>query len=286
MTVVKQSVYNHSTGGFESIPDDDPTPINKSKPATTTTTWVKTCDHKGTLPLFVEVDAEGNRREYVIADSTNANTCEADVALDLNNNIKSNIITKAPEKYMALNEVSAKMEVVKFDWPDYQAIKAPMKFWLKLFDVMPKNGRVMISCHGGHGRSGTCLAAILVARGMTSGQAMEYVRTVHCHKAVESDKQEKYLITLAIERELLGVDRSMVSDALLEVTREDGQFYFCTWCGRTFKDAPAPQDTCQDCYKDGYRANGTLHYANGQPKFFLPKPSTSVYGYNYNYGAL
>lgn len=280
MTVVKQSIYNHKTGQWDQIPDDDPKVPGKKSTPTVTTTWVKSCDHKGITPLFTETDADGNRREYVIADVDSANTCEADVALDLNDNIKNSIITRAPAKYMVLNEASANMDVVKFNWPDYQAIKAPLSFWLKLFELLPKNGRVMITCHGGHGRSGTCLAAILVARGMTSGQAMEYVRTVHCSKAVESQSQENYLITLAVERELRNLDKSMVADALLEITQANGMFWCCTWCGRTFKDAPVAQDVCADCFKDGYRANGTLHYVGGKPHFSLPKATTYTYNYN------
>lgn len=52
--------------------------------------------------------------------------------------------------------------------------------------------QIDIGCHGGHGRTGTLLACLLVKfENLTPEQAIKEVRTRYCKEAIESKSQEK-----------------------------------------------------------------------------------------------
>lgn len=52
-----------------------------------------------------------------------------------------------------------------------------------------------VGCMGGHGRTGTILAALAIISDdtMTPAQAIAWVRSVHCKQAIESEKQEWWI---------------------------------------------------------------------------------------------
>lgn len=50
-----------------------------------------------------------------------------------------------------------------------------------------------IACVGGHGRTGTLLAGILVFQNYTADEAIEKVRKDHCNKAIETIAQEQLI---------------------------------------------------------------------------------------------
>jgi len=55
-----------------------------------------------------------------------------------------------------------------------------------------RDGKVVeTGCHGAHGRTGTFLAALLVATGTSASDAIDVVRTAHCDEAIETKKQEE-----------------------------------------------------------------------------------------------
>lgn len=89
-------------------------------------------------------------------------------------------------------------EVMRLDWPDATApVRVRLRFWSRLRDIMPQN--VCVACFGSHGRTGTALAALLIADGMTAEEAIETVRKDHCQRAIETKAQEDYLKSLAGE---------------------------------------------------------------------------------------
>lgn len=299
------SVWNMKTNKFEKIKKDDTTDMNFNSPVKTAMTPASTSTkawnnntpktptyvadkHDGDVVIFTENFPDEQRREFVIADYIGCKVGTADVCLDLNNNLSttpSKVITHGPAEYQALNEytfsVAPKIEtIVKFDWPDMSTVNAPLDFWLKLLETLPKNGRIMITCHGGHGRSGTCMAAILIASGMCSGDAMAYVRGMHCKKAIESMSQEDYLLMLATEAAERGINKTPgVEDAYIWLTRDDGKFATCMWCGRNFKQ-PEETNCCNDCWKDGYRDNGVLDELHPHIKYAKGSSYSST-GYYY-----
>jgi hypothetical protein len=83
-------------------------------------------------------------------------------------------------------------EVLQLDWPDMTApTHVGIRFWTQLLQLLPKH--TAVCCMGGHGRTGTALAALLIADGVSPVEAISRVRSQHCPKAIETASQEAYL---------------------------------------------------------------------------------------------
>lgn len=98
-------------------------------------------------------------------------------------------------------------EVLALDWNDMGIPPVTYDFWVELWRMMPAT--TVVACMGGHGRTGTCIAALMIVSGLDYWTTLETVRKQHCDKAVESLKQEQYLHALYIEdleRQLIGLD--------------------------------------------------------------------------------
>lgn len=95
--------------------------------------------------------------------------------------------------------------IVYLDWPDYGAVKLdrliPVAKWA--LKQLEEGATLEIGCQGGHGRTGTFVAAVMVLTGWHPNDAMDEVRASYCKKAIESKKQEDLLGELydALERE-------------------------------------------------------------------------------------
>ena len=101
-------------------------------------------------------------------------------------------------RYRALN-MAAWPDVVTLAWPDMTApTYVGIRFWERLAQMMPED--TAICCMGGHGRTGTALAALLVADGCEGQEAIDRVRAEHCPRAIETKEQETYIRGLAEER--------------------------------------------------------------------------------------
>lgn len=98
-------------------------------------------------------------------------------------------------------------EVLSLDWPDGGVIPAPLDFWLKLWELLPE--KTVMMCVGGHGRTGTCLAALMIANGVTYYAAFDHVRANHCDRAIETVTQTRYLHGLYVEylKRLIAVEK-------------------------------------------------------------------------------
>lgn len=106
---------------------------------------------------------------------------------------------------------------VNFDWKDMSVPPVGYEFWVKLVDSLPL-GHVIVYCQGGHGRTGTALAAMLAVTTNLSHKAIvdEVVRKVHCHKALETEAQVKYIEKLCAFRDKLAeaIETEAVAKAL------------------------------------------------------------------------
>ncbi len=104
-----------------------------------------------------------------------------------------------------------KIDYVKVDWKDYEAPRYLKKeWWLKLIEVLEQLAqgkeeyKVLVSCLGGHGRTGTALAILY---GLITGSKtpVKDIRKLYCEKAVESKAQVKYLekiLKIKVEEDL------------------------------------------------------------------------------------
>lgn len=102
-------------------------------------------------------------------------------------------------RFRTLNQL-AFPDVLRLQWPDMTAPShVGIRFWQRLRDMLP--GKTCVCCVGGHGRTGTCLACLLVADGMDADEAISKVRKEHCERAIETPAQEQYVRELAKQRD-------------------------------------------------------------------------------------
>jgi hypothetical protein len=93
-----------------------------------------------------------------------------------------------------------KGQFVVYPWPDLGAPRDPRRFaralrWL--LGQATEGRRVEIGCAGGHGRTGTTLAGLLVLQGLSARSAIRRVRRAYCEEAIESREQEAFVRDLA-----------------------------------------------------------------------------------------
>ncbi len=105
--------------------------------------------------------------------------------------------------YYASNCWNPKSVATFIPWADYGlptcSFEHAAETIVDLWDKSNAGKVVEVGCMGGHGRTGTILAciAILSDDGMSPSQAVAWVRSVHCKKAVESDSQEWFVAWFA-----------------------------------------------------------------------------------------
>lgn len=166
------------------------------------------CTHDGTSESFSITTTDGRKIYIHGADATGADYARpcVDVHLDCADAWRTEkksplLIRKPPSAAIDLsdlmNYVYRTPVTVSIDWPDMRTPPLQAKFWTQLLATLPNECRLLISCVGSHGRTGTAMAALLLA--INHGdvvKCVEFVRKYHCDKAVESDSQLKYLTAL------------------------------------------------------------------------------------------
>jgi len=98
-------------------------------------------------------------------------------------------------------------EVLRVKCKDFSAPEVSHDMWIELLKILPKGAKVLCTCQGGHGRTGTALASILAADRYTASEAIEMVRKHYCKEAVETESQENYILGVYASR-LFGQGKS------------------------------------------------------------------------------
>ena len=89
------------------------------------------------------------------------------------------------------------LKEIQLDWPDRDIVDLPFEFWRELLDYFEKNeSKVLVFCVGGHGRTGTAIACIMVASGWKANEAISWLRRNYCKEAIEEQVQEWYIRTM------------------------------------------------------------------------------------------
>lgn len=177
------------------------------------------CKHDGTVSVW-----QAEERDFYCAGMGGIRPANYALVLDLADQVGPHrkaywtddlILVPSPAKFMDLNRLRVQKgvevgkdwtlpesykNVVHFRWTDGKVIKAGTAFWEELWAALPK-GKILIACLGSHGRTGTCLAALMMASGTVESplQAILTVRSKHCEMAIESYAQLHYLDQLAAE---------------------------------------------------------------------------------------
>lgn len=81
---------------------------------------------------------------------------------------------------------SGEFAEVNIDWPDYGVLEVD---WPSLKAELNRFDSVLISCMGGHGRTGTVAVLLGYQHGVSAPNAIKDIRARYCRKAVESQKQ-------------------------------------------------------------------------------------------------
>lgn len=99
-----------------------------------------------------------------------------------------------PMKELARWSAESRPQEAVIDWPDMGVVKLPSQFWKDLVQYLASHKtRLLVFCVGGHGRTGTAIACLMVACGWESDQAIRWIRQHYCKSAIESKAQEAYI---------------------------------------------------------------------------------------------
>lgn len=82
------------------------------------------------------------------------------------------------------------------NWPDFGVPADAGSVLAALHGVLDRargGQQVEVGCLGGHGRTGTALACLAILAGQDSADAVAWVRTNYCPKAVETRLQEEFV---------------------------------------------------------------------------------------------
>lgn len=157
------------------------------------------CYHAGEKPIVVAgrkalYGASGVR--VVEAVYKNSAVCVVDLANVWSGSKGSFVVkSRSDSKFHELESFIVDPAILTLDWPDGTSPPVGLVFWQKLWELLPE-GNTVVSCVGGHGRTGTFLAAMAIALGMKPTDAIDHVRKNHCEKAIETLNQEEYLLNL------------------------------------------------------------------------------------------
>jgi protein-tyrosine phosphatase family protein len=83
------------------------------------------------------------------------------------------------------------------EWPDFGVPESATSALAALRSVLARaraGALVEVGCIGGHGRTGTALACLAILTGHPPGDAVAWVRAAYCRDAVETGKQEAFIV--------------------------------------------------------------------------------------------
>jgi protein-tyrosine phosphatase len=159
------------------------------------------CSHSGTKVAF-----RMNGKSLAGARGDLVDPTQADLVVDCAEHYKASasvLSGTAAELIEKLKPWVANPPVLKIDWPDGSApTRLVAEFWSALWLALP--ARTVVCCMGGHGRTGTALACLVLAAQACSGHplsavaAVRLVREQHCDEAVETTGQEAYIARVAV----------------------------------------------------------------------------------------
>jgi hypothetical protein len=119
-------------------------------------------------------------------------------------------VKSAPARYRGL-KAGLLPDVIRLDWPDMSApVHVGIRWWMRLLELLPAH--TCVCCVGGHGRTGTALASLLVASGMDAETAIRTVREQHCRRAIETQGQEAYV--KALGKAKAAIDAAVMTTAV------------------------------------------------------------------------
>ena len=125
---------------------------------------------------------------------------QPDVALYLDARWGADRLLVSPGSSLPFAKKGQTQHVLLYPWEDWGVPENPKLFnrVLKWALAEIRRGKVVeIACMGGHGRTGTALACLLVLQGLTPTRAMRRVWSKYCEEAIESHRQMNFIRSFA-----------------------------------------------------------------------------------------
>lgn len=144
-------------------------------------------------------------------------------------------------------------EILSLDWPDMGILPAGLDFWLKLWEMLP--AKTVAMCFGGHGRTGTCLAALMIANGEDYYDTIDHIRTQHCDRAIETVGQCKYLHGLFVEMLKRNIKHEQDPKVLEELTQD--LLYAEAHVPNVYSDYGEPEPPLKETKITGFQSTST-----------------------------
>ena len=98
-----------------------------------------------------------------------------------------------------LGNLSYQTPTIFLDWPDMGVLEIEDLKPVVDYLASKIHMGIEIGCMGGHGRTGTLMALIMVQLGCKPGKAIKTIRKDYCHRAIETQKQEELIKAYAKE---------------------------------------------------------------------------------------
>lgn len=152
----------------------------------------KTCDHE---PTLVYSTANAN---YYACDEDNVGLFEGQVIVNFSGDpgVKAGSnVWKVPALAKHMVKGPEELTIV---WRDFGSPPVKSSFWNAFDDYAgtKKYRDVLFHCQHGHGRTGTAICSMMIAKGMQATDAIERLRDQYCKQVVESPSQAYYLLCL------------------------------------------------------------------------------------------
>jgi len=168
--------------------------VEKKESTTVYSTYSYKKCHTGTIHVFsdkksgISICGGGKSRDVTVK--------PGDLFLDVGFNCDRLIETSGLKQGWKLQKYNKPEAMIKIDWSDGGAPNLPEKFWTDLVALLrEEKRRVVVSCVGGHGRTGTVLSILSVFMGAVkkSEDPVAFVRKKYCEEAVETKSQCDYI---------------------------------------------------------------------------------------------
>lgn len=152
----------------------------------------KTCDHQPTLVYST------NNANYYACDEDNVNVFNGDLIVNFSGDpgVKAGSnVWKIPSLAKHMIKTPEELCII---WKDFSDPPVKHTFWNALDDYVAtkKYEDILFHCHYGHGRTGTAICSMMIAKGLPAAEAINRLRDEYCPQVVESPAQAYYLLAL------------------------------------------------------------------------------------------
>lgn len=183
-----------------------------------TTNWPKKPKKKGGSQRFLLPDCRHWRQKFELQDGLHVFAsawldkptrprkpekgvpdAQIDVGFYLDSRWASEKLLVSPGFRLSIGKRTRGPRAIVYPWEDWGVPEDPSLFrrvlaWL--LERVEFGKSVEIGCMGGHGRTGTVLACLLVLQGIGPRRAIGQVRSAYCEEAIESRRQIELIDSL------------------------------------------------------------------------------------------